>query len=223
LERFEPLHYYNHNAERILARRERSPSLLSDLQPFLNELDKNSRILDWGCGPGLDALEFSKAGHRAVGVDASPQMVDLAQRKNLNPRAEFLCKNGLLLSFLANEWDAVWMNESLNDLPSEHAQRGIAACFKGVRPEGTLGIIVREGQGFFEDREDDFEGPSRLVYLYGEKALCSLVEQTGFMVTRVGHHESDADGVKRMMILAKKVTTHSGGADQGANGQGGTA
>ncbi len=39
------------------------------------------RVLDLGCGTGLLALELANWGHRVVGIDRSPSMIDVARRK----------------------------------------------------------------------------------------------------------------------------------------------
>jgi SAM-dependent methyltransferase len=38
-------------------------------------------VLDAGCGTGRVAIELSRRGHRVVGVDADPAMLDAARRK----------------------------------------------------------------------------------------------------------------------------------------------
>ena len=42
-------------------------------------LEPGARILDVGCGPGRHSLALARRGFRAVGVDASPEFVDLAR------------------------------------------------------------------------------------------------------------------------------------------------
>ncbi len=47
---------------------------------ILNLLPGN-RILDLGCGPGRDAKVFVDQGFQVVGVDLSPQMIEMAHPK----------------------------------------------------------------------------------------------------------------------------------------------
>ena len=57
------------------------------VDPYLPLLDRllgreeGRRILDLGCGTGLLALELAKRGHKVVGVDLSPSMIDIARKK----------------------------------------------------------------------------------------------------------------------------------------------
>lgn len=50
---------------------------------------ENAAILDLGCGTGLHALELAKRGFKVTGIDLSPDMIAVAQRKKGN--ATFVC------------------------------------------------------------------------------------------------------------------------------------
>lgn len=71
------------------------PEALRRLVAFA-DLPAGSRILDAGCGPGLVAEAFLEAGHSLVGIDLSPEMIELARRRceRFGERARFL--NGSL-------------------------------------------------------------------------------------------------------------------------------
>ena len=43
-------------------------------------LEPGARILDVGCGPGRHSLALARRGFSCVGIDASPEFVDLARR-----------------------------------------------------------------------------------------------------------------------------------------------
>lgn len=63
------------------------PAMLA-LLPDVNGRD----VLDAGCGPGAYAQELVARGARVVGIDASPTMIALAE-KRLNQQARFLVAN----------------------------------------------------------------------------------------------------------------------------------
>ncbi len=71
---------------------------------------KNGRIVDLGCGSGRLAELLTGHGHRVLGIDLSPDMIDLARRRC--PRAEFRVGSYLDLEF-----------------PKCHAVTAIGECF----------------------------------------------------------------------------------------------
>ena len=71
---------------------------------------RGQRILEVGCGVGIDLLRFAREGARATGVDLSPAAVDLA-RKNFvqnNQRADLRVMDGEHLQFEDNQFDMVY-------------------------------------------------------------------------------------------------------------------
>jgi len=55
--------------------------------PLLGER-KNLAVLDLGCGTGLAGVEFKPLAARLIGVDISPEMIELARARNLYDRLE---------------------------------------------------------------------------------------------------------------------------------------
>ncbi len=78
-------------------------------------IDKDSVILDLGCGNGRIAINLAKHGYRIVGVDISPLFIEDAKKKareyGVADKTEFFTGNALELSKLFNRdsFDAVLM------------------------------------------------------------------------------------------------------------------
>lgn len=51
----------------------------SQINRHINE--ENQRIIDIGCGFGLTSIRFAEQGHEVTGIDITPDMIALAQRK----------------------------------------------------------------------------------------------------------------------------------------------
>lgn len=64
------------------------PQLATKLHQWLDPLPTD-RILDVGCGDGKLTTIFSEAARHVVGIDASPMMIEAAQRDFGSPCAEF--------------------------------------------------------------------------------------------------------------------------------------
>lgn len=62
---------------------------------------KYNELLDLGCGPGLYAERFSKAGYKVTGVDFSKRSIDYAKEQAILNRSEilYLNKNYLALNY----------------------------------------------------------------------------------------------------------------------------
>lgn len=64
------------------------PQLAAKLQQWLDPLPTD-RILDVGCGDGKLTAIFAQAAQHVIGLDASPMMIEAAQREFGSPCAEF--------------------------------------------------------------------------------------------------------------------------------------
>lgn len=178
----------------------------AELVPFLERLAPGKRVLDLGCGSGLDLQWMRKAGLHAIGLEGSPARARVA--RELNPGAEVLEKNMLFYTPRESEWDAVWACRSLHHFSPEAAQRVVAALFRGLTRGGIFGIVVFEGEGSVEDRGEDLDQPSRHIHLWSERALSSMVEQSGFRIERVGRkaqRPGAGEPHPSLLILAEKI------------------
>ncbi len=71
---------------------------------------RGKKILEIGCGAGIDLIRFARGGARVTGVDLAPQSIQLAQ-KNFELRgleADLRVMNGEALEFAGNSFDLVY-------------------------------------------------------------------------------------------------------------------
>lgn len=170
--------------------------------PFIEMLEPGARILDLGCGNGIDLVWITKAGFQGTGMDASRAMVERARGIHALSGVEIIHRNFLFLDFPLGRWDAVWSNLSLCEIPPEALQRVLAICFKGMNVGSIMGAVMLEGSGSFEEGTDQ---ATRRIYQYSEKALCSLFEQTGFQVKKIGRKQGASGQSQKMLILAERI------------------
>lgn len=106
-----------------------------------------SRLIDLGCGTGLDAVRMAKLGHRVTATDWSPQMVqrtsDRAARERLSDRVRSIVVGGHQLQHLdgVGTFDGVYSNLGpLNCVPdlADVARE----CARLVKPGGALVFTV---------------------------------------------------------------------------------
>ncbi len=103
-------------------------------QPVLDLLKPRpgERILDHGCGDGVQTEKIAAAGASVVGVDAAADMIAAAQRRGLDARV----MDGAHLEFRA-EFDAVFSNAALHWMKDD-PDAVIAGVARALKPGGRF-------------------------------------------------------------------------------------
>ena len=144
------------------------------MRAFIADLPKGAFILDLGCGPANSAAILRNAGHRVDPVDASPEMVALANRSHdIGAR---------LASFdqidATAAYDGIWANFSLLHAPRAEMPGHLARLHRALKPGGLLHLGLKLGSGEGRDRL------GRFYTHYGEEELRALLSAVGFTVTK---------------------------------------
>ena len=119
---------------------------VADLQP-------GERVLDVGCGPGSltipAARKVGKDG-TATGIDASPEMIDVAKGKaqKQGVQIDFRVAPIEALPFEDGEFDVVLSSLMLHHLPDDVKALGLGEVLRVLKPEGRLiAIDIAGGHG----------------------------------------------------------------------------
>lgn len=116
-------------------------------------LHPGTSLLDVASGPGSLAAEAANRGARPVGVDLSPQMIELARR--LYPTIEFREADVEHLPFADDTFDAVVCGFGLGHFPRPEA--AVAESVRTLRPGGRIAFSWWDDpsrqriQGIFRD------------------------------------------------------------------------
>lgn len=165
-------HYERH------ARRFRDGTWDHDVSQNINALLRHIdaelpyRLLDFGCGPGRDLLEFTRRGHVAVGLDGSAHFVRMAREAS---GCEVWLQNFLTLDLPAAEFDGIFANASLFHVPSRHAPDVLARLFYALKPGGVLCCSNPRG-----DNQEGWSGERYGTY-YDYPAWRAMMESVGFV------------------------------------------
>jgi SAM-dependent methyltransferase len=170
-------------------------------EPLLDAVEARSgtRLLDVGTGPGVVAKAAVSRGCAVVGVDVSPQMLELA-RTNV-PEAEF--REGSAESLPANtaDFDAVVGNFIVLHLG--YPDRLAAESARVLRPGGRVAFTVwvegtrNRALSIFRDAltraevaapTDIPEGPLSVMFA-DHAAFRGLLEGAGFVDVRIEEHD----------------------------------
>jgi len=161
--------FYEDQAEEYFQRTV-SADLSHLYEQFLPHVARGGRILDVGCGSGRDLRAFMQKGFRAVGIDSSRALVELARSFS---GAE--CVTGRIEEMVFDgQFDGVWACASLLHLPRSAIDDALDRIHKALVAGGVLFASVQEGDG--ERVADD----GRFYTLYKEAEFLARVEAAKF-------------------------------------------
>ncbi len=139
--------YNIHATEYDKLSREAIPWIFFD-QPFLLKkiipsLDKNSKILDFGCGSGKAIDVLIKKGfssHNITGIDISKNLVDIA-KANL-PEVKFHVGDFTKFILPENSFDVVFSIRSLEYLNEKELKKVFLNVFQSLKKGGHFFIVT---------------------------------------------------------------------------------
>jgi SAM-dependent methyltransferase len=144
---------YDHIIERPLPRQ---CTFVTDLL-IQRRVVSGARILDAGCGTGRYSLELARRGYVVTGLDASPQMIEEAQRRAGRTSLPVSFAVGDILALpVGPSYDGILCRGVLNDLLEDHDRQEVFFSFARVlRPAGVLILDVREWHGSVHRKRRD--------------------------------------------------------------------
>lgn len=175
----------------------------------MTRLDKDSRILDVGCGEGRHSIELSTRGYSVTGIDFSTRKIQIAQSRDTTSKVAFYQEDARCLSSaIANDFDLALClydvvgsfrtydeNYAIVKQVYDHLKIGGKAVFSVMNMELTESIAENVV-------EDISEEPERLLGLPASKIMHTsgdvfdpkyfLLERKNHLVYRKEQFESDS-------------------------------
>jgi SAM-dependent methyltransferase len=160
---------YNNNAEKF-ANLPPDEVAHSTLLRFIARLKRNDFVLDLGCGPAEASATMRAHGLRVDPIDASPEMVLLANRKyDIGARlADFGDVSG------HNEYNGIWANFSLLHAPPEDFPEHLSRLNQALVANGLFHIGMKLGTGVGRDKL------GRYYAYYSQEELTAHLAGAGF-------------------------------------------
>jgi SAM-dependent methyltransferase len=189
--------------------REHAVSDRSAWQPsydrFLPLVVAGERVLDLGCGSGLDAPALSQAGRRVVGLDVSRRLLQSA-RGQASIAGRLLQGDLRALPFADASFDGVWADGSMHHVARGEVQAAIREVARVLKVGGGFMASVERGDGQgLRDHLDGIEGP-RWYARYEPDEWRMLLRKAGFIFVDalMGASTDDtSDGF--IVIFARKL------------------
>jgi ubiquinone/menaquinone biosynthesis C-methylase UbiE len=154
-------------------------------------IQPGERILDVGCGTGdltMTAKRLAGTGGTVIGIDASPEMIEVAQRKATRAHVEIEYRVALIeaIPFPDASFDVVLSSMMMHHLPDHLKQAGLAEIRRVLKPNGRVVIVDMKGSAAHRLSH------SPLAWLHhgverGIEDVMERMKQTGFQRVEGGN------------------------------------
>jgi SAM-dependent methyltransferase/GNAT superfamily N-acetyltransferase len=134
---------YETMADDYLARQAEGSWRRESLDHFSAALPAPARLLEVGCGPGLDARMLREAGYTVLALDRTWAMLRLAESSGA-PRIQ---ADSRALPLRDGSVDGVWANASLLHLPRTELVIALVEIRRLLRPGGVFYSSFKRGDG----------------------------------------------------------------------------
>ena len=169
-------------------------------------VDREDRVLDVGCGPGLAVAYAAQAGAtQVVGVDASPTMVRHARRRNRGAlregRVEILRADAASLPLPDGHFTTAGSLNSLQFWPAPG--RGLGEVYRVLAPGGRVAVVLMA-----RSDEPAGQGGASLAPPEWVQETAELMQAVGFAILDV--ESRSFGGVLHRALLACRPEEKSG-------------
>ena len=172
-------HEYNERWRKYLGHQETVLSLFEE--KLRQGFEAPIRVLDVGCGVGLDSHILTEHGFQIYGIDIAEKMIEYA-KQNV-PRAIFEESN--FFTYLNGQFQGIVMDAFLHLFPKEEVQT-ILGKAKSLLVSGGYGLICttkndESVEGYFE--KEDYNGRvKRFRKHWTEQELKDTLKQNGLRI-----------------------------------------
>lgn len=163
----------------------------------------SNKVLDLGCGPGIQSHTLVEEGLEVTGLDLSPKMIDEARKKV--PGGNFLVADMTNMDFSPSSFDGIYARASLLHIPKEVIPQVLSTCSKILKDKGYIYIAVKEGNGEELVRERRYDREvERFFSFFQEDEIAGLVQDAGFDLVDKTKFLRSGGSTTWIEIIAKK-------------------
>ncbi len=150
-------------------------------------VERHSRILDAGCGPGRVGAFLHEAGHTVVGVDVDPDLVEAAELDHPGPTwlVGDLAELDLPSQGIAEPFDAIVCAGNVMGFLAPQTRSEVLARFAShLSPKGRAVVGFGAGRGYTFERflEDCDDAGLKQDSLHSTWDLRTFTQESDFLV-----------------------------------------
>jgi len=170
----------------------------------LTQLRAGESVLDVGCGTGaLTRLARERIGEfgKVYGIDAAPQMINVARRKAAKRNLAIDFQVGLIekLAFPDDSFDVVLSSLMMHHLPEELKRQGLTEIARVLKPGGRLLILdfqPRQTQGTHNRHMQQQGSHAFLAQLLHAGKEMGGIQKLPLIMKEVGFSQVETGGTK---------------------------
>ena len=162
-----------------------------DRHQFIAQLPAGSKILDCGCGPGMDTERFSHLGYNVTAIDLSDRFVNLARKRV--PSAIVQKMDMRYLAFPEAAFDGVWASFRLLHIRASEIRKTLFGFRSVLRERGLFFAAIHRGPKT-EWVKTTISGMERDTYVqeWLQTDIEAVVREAGFKI--IGSRPFDRAG-----------------------------
>lgn len=157
-------------------------------EEFLRYL-RGNRVLDIGCGPGLDAAAFAGAGMRVVAADIVTEFLEIVKRRT--SEASVVAVDMTSLCFRAGAFDGIYAAASFLHVPRRLAPGVLSAFQRMLAPGGVLFLhhaAAADGRTGYQVDHLLIQDNPALCFCHRKEELISLLGWAGLRILSQTDH-----------------------------------
>ena len=197
------INYYEQNSSNLSSRYENAD--VSEIHKLLLQtFDKNSELLEIGCGSGRDASFMSKNDFNITAIDGSINMIKEA--KNIHPELFKKLFHKTLPNDLEfdKKFDGIYSIATLMHLSKNDLKITMSKIYNLLNQNGKFLMSV----SLFRDdiNKNGFDDKGRFFLVLNFDEWVNLLENIGFKILKTKTHADglDRNGIQWLTLVAKK-------------------
>ncbi len=173
---------------------------------FNQLLPLKARVLDLGCGPGVEVAWLIAKGHSVIGLDYTKKMVQIA--KKTAKKATILFGDMRRANFPKGKFDAILLSYSLIHIPKKDVPLLIQKIYTWLRSQGLLYVGIQAGRSAEVFVREPFK-PDEKIFLniLSQRELIHNLKQVGFSIVHEYKRKAknkEELGYTKFVVFARK-------------------